>query len=352
MVVASTRAGRGRTSAPPPRSAPRARSRGRSPDRPGSRGQTLCASSMTIRIGSRTERRRQSAARTLSAAIAFSPGVCSDPRSTIATRGPPGWTRSCTEPVSPPDQIGHRCRPRFRIRAPSARVAGSGASSRREARSPTLLGAASIPLSSRSTSAPYSSRSAIGSSRSTAACSSASQSVNRTCSRSLPVSALRRTTSPAAASRYLSATAESAPSRTSPSRTKSELGSSTTIRRFVSRIRRSRTVPRAYVLPDPDWPQKKVCLSNPLASSETRNSGFEKHRADVEPGTGRLRARPGARSTALVVARVIGTSWNGVDSASSTTPLPRTTAIRTSVALEPGSAAVSSAPSIHAYPSS
>ena len=57
------------------------------------------------------------------------------------------------------------------------------------------------------------------------------------------------------------------PARTVVRRTKSELGSSTTIRSPVSISSRSRTTPSEYVLPDPDWPQRNVWRSKPPASS-------------------------------------------------------------------------------------
>ncbi|MEZ5121789.1 MAG: hypothetical protein R2736_09460 [Solirubrobacterales bacterium] len=45
-----------------------------------------------------------------------------------------------------------------------------------------------------------------------------------------------------------------------------EFGSSTTTRRRVRSISCSSTAPSAYVLPDPDWPQKNVWRSKPRAS--------------------------------------------------------------------------------------
>ena len=73
--AASRRAGRGRTSALRPRCGRRCSVASAVTSLSGSRGQTLCASSITISTGSRSARRRHSAASTLSAAIACSPGV-------------------------------------------------------------------------------------------------------------------------------------------------------------------------------------------------------------------------------------------------------------------------------------
>ena len=59
-------------------------------------------------------------------------------------------------------------------------------------------------------------------------------------------------------------------------------GSRTTTRTDVSRSSCSRTTPSEYVLPDPDWPQKKVWRSNPPASSDAGTPRRAIDRPDLE----------------------------------------------------------------------
>src|SRR6478609_5017711 len=112
----------------------------------------------------------------------------------------------------------------------------------------------------------YSARSTTGSSRRTAALARAVSSVKRTRSGDSGSSGRRTTTS-----RSCSARAWSEPGSTacSCSRTKSLLGSKTTMgSRVVTRMR-SRSTPRAYVLPEPLWPHQKVCRLSRLGTRAT-----------------------------------------------------------------------------------
>ena len=80
---------------------------------------------------------------------------------------------------------------------------------------------------------------------------------------SVRVELLRSTRTPRSAIRRASASAT--PGTVEPRWTKSAFGSKTAIRRSVCSRSRSRSTPSAYVLPDPLWPQRKVCRLNPPA---------------------------------------------------------------------------------------
>ncbi len=161
-------------------------------------------------------------------------------------------------------------RDRIRTRSATGRCRGSGRArrgpagrdrARRETALITFRGLISAALSDASTvstRAAYSSRSAIGSRRSTAACSVASKSRKRTCRRSLAVVSRAAAPRLRPRRRTRSRTVSGASSRSSPSLTKSEFGSRITTRSDVSTSSRSRIVPSAYVLPDPDWPHRNV----------------------------------------------------------------------------------------------
>ena len=222
----------------------------------GTCGHTLWASSITIRIGSRAARRLQSAASTASAATACSARVPSEPRSTTTQRGPPGATalrasrrRAQTRPAS------CRCRG-FRARTPRE-CSGSGCAHMRSIVSRTLSARSASAFSSASASAAYSSRSAIGSRRSTRPVGRvevAEADVEAVSARHRRRAARAPRPRPPCTGRgHPWARRRAARAR----RTKSEFGSRITMRSNVSMRRRSRIVPSAYVLPEPDWPQRK-----------------------------------------------------------------------------------------------
>ena len=109
----------------------------------------------------------------------------------------------------------------------------------------------------------YSPRSTSGSSCRTAAWACVGIVANRIRNGSADLESAPSTRMPAAARRCPASAGASG--RGWPSRTKSALGSSTTMRRSVPSRSCSRMTPRAYVLPDPLWPHRNVCREKPWA---------------------------------------------------------------------------------------
>ena len=254
----------------------------------GSAGQTLCASSITMRTGSRSCAAATASPSTAPATSDCSSRVASEPRSTTTQRTPDVEPRRAPSRSAAGPHAEQRSTPRLLAR--SAEPCASGGRSRSAPPASAGRSAASIAAS-----AAYSSRSAIGSSRSSAAWaaglelgevqpqprSPAPRGVDRDAARRLDGSVRR----PPA----------SAPARTSPRRTKSEFGSRITMRRSVSISSRSSITPSEYVLPEPDWPHRNVCRSKPPASSAQRHAGGERQLADVSCARAGSRAlQPGA----------------------------------------------------------
>ena len=206
-----------------------------------------------------------------------------------------------------------RARP---IRRPPAPPSRSSWSSRSRDRA--------SPLSVSAASSAYSSRSATGSSGAPPPASparappSAVRGRRRPAAR--PASGSPRSSGPRQRCPRPAAAARAARSRSS--------GSSTTMRRSVSSSSCSSTTPSEYVLPEPDWPQRKVWRPKPPASSENGTPGGEQQLADLEPGS--------PRSGLLEVgADLLGgrrahvASWNGEPSPLRTSPSPSAPRITT-----------------------
>ena len=120
------------------------------------------------------------------------------------------------------------------------------------------------------------------------------------------------------------------PSRVRPKPTKSEFGSSTTMRRLVSCRICSSITPSEYVFPEPDCPHRNVWRSNPPASRANRTPGASRSSPTSSWARGgRARSSQAATSSGLAVR--ISPSWNGLAAPSRITPVPRTARIRTVV---------------------
>ncbi len=116
----------------------------------------------------------------------------------------------------------------------------------------------------------YSPRSASGSSRSTAAWAARGIVAKRMRRGSAAVLSAPSTWMSDLPSRW--AASSGASGRASPSRTKSALGSRTTMRSPVPSRSCSRMTPSAKVLPEPLWPHRNVCRPKPSARSRAATS--------------------------------------------------------------------------------
>ncbi len=234
----------------------------------------------------------------------------------VAHLAPPGpATSPC--PPSTRSAIGE-CRgcgdeSRAPVRQRDPRPAAVPASSRAVETEP------SSPPSSRSTRAPYSSRSRIGSRRRIAACSSPSQSVKRTCSRSTPSCAPLRTRTSATARRYAlrRSLVDAVPHLMEPDEVRVRVEDDDPKGRLEQKLLEHRSecvrLPRSGLTA-----QERVPVEAP-ASRRKRTPGWRTSSptsSDARSG----RAASSHRSTEAVSAGSKATSWNGRASPPRTTP--------------------------------